>query len=278
MDRIVCFGGSGYLGNFLIERLISMGKTNILAVARNESQLVTLKEKFPCVEIMVGDIADRWIVKRAMNGGDEIYLTAAIKHVGIAETEVKSCINTNIIGLMNIVEESLITKPKLLMFTSTDKASQPMGVYGCTKKIGEKLMAEAEKINTKTKFRVVRYGNVFGSAGSLITKWKPKMMKGQEVILTDPEASRFFFTVGEAIDLIFECIDKADDATPYTPKMKAVRMQTVLEACMETYGICPVKTIGLQAGENKVETMDGINFSDKAEQFTKQEFKEKFLR
>lgn len=277
MSRIAIFGGSGYLGTALIERLFSSGHGNIVVVARNEGNLVALKEKFHFVEIIVGDIADRWIVKRAMKDADEVYLLSALKHVGLAETEVKSCINTNIFGVMNVIDESLITKPKLLMFISTDKASQPTGVYGCTKKIGEKLMAEAESINPDTKYRVCRYGNVWGSTGSLITKWKPKMMCGEQIVLTDPEATRFFFTVKEAVDLICECIHTAKDSTPYIPNMKAVSMQIVLEACIETYGICPVETIGLQPGENLHETTDGVTFSNQVSQYGKEEFKIKFL-
>ena len=140
-NRIVIFGASGYLGSHLCERLIAMGKTNIVAVARNEGNLVSLKEKYQCIEVIVGDISDRWIVKKAMKDADEVFLLSALKHVGLAEIEVKSCITTNIIGCMNVIDESLITKPKVLMFISTDKASQPMGVYGCSKKIGEKLIS-----------------------------------------------------------------------------------------------------------------------------------------
>lgn len=276
-DRIVIFGGSGFLGNELIKRLSSFGQQNIVVVGRNESQLVILKEKFPFVEIVIGDIADRWVVKKAMKDADECHLLSAVKHVGLAETEVKSCITTNIIGCMNVVDESLITKPKILMFISTDKASQPLGIYGCTKKIGEKLLQEAEKINPDTKYLCVRYGNVWGSNGSLATKWKPKMLNSEEIILTDPEASRFFWTVREAVDLIFECMAIHKNSTPYIPKMRGVKMSVVLEACMEVYGICPVKVIGLQPGENKVETTDGITFSDQCEQFTKEEFINKFL-
>jgi len=273
--KIVIFGGSGFLGTELIGRLKN---ENIVVVARNEGALVALKEKFPNIEIIVGDITDRWIVKRAMKDADEVYLLSALKHVGLAESEVKSCINTNIIGAMNVIDESLITEPELLMFISTDKASQPMGVYGCSKKIGEKLIQEAEKINPYTKYRVVRYGNVWDSTGSLITKWRPKMLRNEEIILTEPEASRFFWTVEEAVDLIFECIEKAKDSTPYIPKMKAIKMSVVLDACLEIYNSnSPVKVIGLQPGENMVETTDGITFSDKCEQFTREEFIKKFL-
>ncbi len=275
--KTVVFGGSGSLGHALIARLISMGRNNILSVSRNEASLVALKEKFPSIQIMVGDISDAWTVKSAMVDAEEVHVLSAMKHVGLAETSVNSCIMTNIIGLMNIINESLQTKPRVLMFISSDKAAQGNGVYGCSKKIGERLIAEAERMNPTTKYRVVRYGNVWGSNGSIITKWKPKLEKGEEVILTDPEASRFFWTMDEAVDLIFECITKAKNSDPFIPKMKAVTMGTVLEACMEVYGKSPVKVIGLQPGENKVETTDGVVFSDQCEQFTKDEFKEKFL-
>lgn len=276
--RILVAGGSGYLGTALIGRLVGQGETNIVALGRNEAALVNLKEKYPCVEIQVGDIANRWAVKKAMKGADEVMLLAALKHVGIAENDVMSCVATNVHGCQNVIMESLDVKPKLLMFTSTDKASQPSGVYGCSKKIGERLMSEAERINPETKYRTVRYGNVWASNGSIATKWKPKMERGEEVIITDPEASRFFFPVDEAVDLIFQCIEKANDSTPYIPVMKSAKMGVVLDACMEVYGKSPVKIIGLQPGENKVETMDGITFSDQVEQFSKSEFIEKFLK
>jgi len=273
-SKITIFGASGCLGTALVERLKDK---QILAVARNEGNLILLKEKYPNIEIMTGDIADPWIVKKAMKDADEVYLLSAMKHVGLAEIDVQSCIKTNVIGTMNIISESLTTNPRVLMFVSTDKAAQPMGVYGCTKKISERLIAEAERMNPDTKYRVVRYGNVWGSTGSISTKWEPKMRKGEEVIITDPEASRFFWTVTEAVDLIFECLEKAVDSKPYIPKMKAVTMGTVLEACMEVWGQSPVKIIGLQPGENKVETTDGVTFSDTCEQYTKEEFIKKFL-
>lgn len=277
MSKIVVFGGSGFLGVSLISRLACVYK-NIVAVGRNEASLVSLKEKFPNVQLIVGDISDPWVVKRAMKDATQVFLLSALKHVGLAETEVRSCVKSNVIGCMNIIEESLVTKPEYLVFISTDKAAQPTGVYGCSKKIGERLISEAERINAITKYRVVRYGNVWGSSGSIITKWKPKMEIGEEIILTDPEASRFFWTVEESVDLIFESMLEAKDSTPYIPKMKAVKMGVVLQACMEVYGKSPVKIIGLQPGENKVETTDGIVFSDSVEHFTKEEFIKKFLK
>lgn len=274
MKYLVC-GGSGFLGYELINRIVGI---DVRVLARNEGNLIALKEKYPHIEIMTGDIADPWVAKKAMQGVDGCFLLSAFKHVGLAEIDTKTCTKTNVLGVMNIIEESLVTKPEFMVFISTDKAAQPSGVYGCTKKIGERLISEAEKMNPDTKYRIVRYGNVWGSTGSMITKWQPKMEKGEEIILTDPEATRFFWTVKEAVDLIFECWEKAVDSTPYIPKMKAVKLGVVLEACMEVYGKCPVKIIGLQPGENKHETTDGVTYSDSVEQFTKEEFMDKFLK
>lgn len=276
--KTVIFGGSGFLGTHLIESLIEKGETNILAVARNEGGLVALKEKFPGISIQVGDIANKWTVQKAMAGATKVYVLAAMKHVGLAEKDVYSCVKANIIGLTNIIEESINMMPRMVVFVSTDKAPQASGVYGASKKIGEKLIEEADRINEFTDYRVIRYGNVWGSTGSISTKWRPKMEKGEEVILTDPEASRFFWTVKDAVNAIHTCENECVDASPYIPTMKAVSMGTVLEACMEVWGKSPVKIIGLQPGENKVETTDGVIFSDQCEQFSKEEFIEKFLK
>ena len=270
-SKVVVFGGSGFLGHALIERLISLGHYNITAVARNEGGLVALKERFNSVTIQVGDIADPWTVKKAMKGATDVYLLSALKHVGIAETDVMSCVETNIVGHMNVVNESLISKPRLLMFISSDKAAQGTGVYGMSKKIGEKLMLEAEKINPETRYRTVRYGNVLYSTGSVLCKWKDKMQKGEEVIVTDLYSTRFYWPVSEAVDLIFNAIE-AHNAEPVITPMKSMMLCDLLEAMMEKYGKVPVKVIGLQPGENMHEVIaEGIPDSFHSERFTKEE-------
>lgn len=271
-NRIVIYGASGYLGTALVDRLIENGKTNIVAVARNEANLVALKEKYPTVEIQVGDIANRWTVKKSMKDASECYLLSAMKHVGLSDKDVMSCVSTNIVGCMNVIQESLNTKPNLLMFISTDKASQPSGVYGCTKKIGERLMAEAERINPETHYRVCRYGNVLYSSGSVLCKWRDRMLAGKEVVVTDVNATRFFFSIDQALDLIFECRLFANGSTPYTPSMKSIRIGDLLEAMMDKYGKVPVKHIGLQDGENMHETImeNGLN-SSLTEKYSKEE-------
>lgn len=274
--KVLITGITGFLGQALCERLIQEGAV-VTGIARDEGKLIEFKEKFPNVKFIIGDVSNKWVTKQAMADKDFCLHLAAQKHVGLSEEFAHQTITSNVVGTMNILEESWITKPKFVLAISTDKASNPKGVYGATKLLMEKLMKQAEGINPDTEYRVVRYGNVMGSTGSFVTKWKPLMEQGKEIILTDPEATRFYWTVDEAIDLIFECLEKSTDSTPYIPKMKAASMQVALEACQEVYGVSPVKIIGLQAGENMHETMDGITFSNEVEQYTKEEFIKTFL-
>ena len=270
-------GGSGFLGNALIGRLVDTGFYNLVVIARNEGELIKLQDKFPMVEIIAGDIADSYICEKACHDVDGIFHLAAFKHVRMAETNTYRCVRSNIVGTINLLNMSLKYRPDIFVLISTDKAANIRGIYGATKLIGEKLAEEFSNVNNKTQYRIVRYGNVWNSTGSFITKWRPLMSAGQEVIVTDPKATRFFFTVDDAVSLIFRSIDGGKDAKPFVPKMKAVSMGTVLKACQEVYGKCPVKIIGLQAGENMHETLDGKAFSNEVEQYTKDDFIKEFL-
>lgn len=275
MNKILCTGGAGFLGRELIKRIYKENKIRV--VSRNEESLVKLKQIFPNVEIVVGDIRDKFTCDKVCKDIDEIYHLAAMKHIGLAEQNPRECIQSNVIGTLNILEATLKYKPIRIIGISTDKAAQVNGVYGATKMLMERLFAEFEKINPETDYRLVRYGNVLGSSGSVITKWKPLMEQGKEVIITDPEATRFFFTVEDAVKLIFECLLKSKDSTPYIPEMKAISIGKMLKACQKKYGKCPVKKIGLQKGENKHETVDGKTFSNEVYQYTIDEFINKFL-
>lgn len=267
-------GITGFLGEALCKRLIEKGES-VVGVARDEGKLIALKEKYPTIKIVIGDIADKLVVREALEGVDGVFHLAAQKHVGLSEQYVHQTILSNVVGTMNLLEAA--NNVDFFLSVSTDKAAMPKGVYGATKLLLERLVGQYERLNTHIQYRTVRYGNVMGSTGSFITKWKPLMEQGKEIILTDPFATRFFWSVDEAVDLIFNCLENATDSTPFYPKMKAVSLGVVLEACQEVYGECPVKIIGLQTGENLHETMDGVTFSNEVEQYTKEEFKEKFL-
>lgn len=270
-------GGSGFLGAPLCKRIIEKGG-KVRVLSRDEGKLIELKQEVD-VEILTGDISDKFEVKQAMIGIDGVFHLAASKHVGLAELQVRECIKTNTIGSMNILEESLETKPDFVLSISTDKAAQVAGVYGATKLLMERLHEQFERINTETKYRIVRYGNVLYSTGSVLCKWKELLKAGKEVIITEPSATRFFWTVEQALDLIEDCMKKATDTKAYCPDMKSMRVGDLLEAMSQKYlpenGTLNIKTIGLQPGENLHEkVMEEGPYSNEVENFTIEEIKE----
>jgi len=271
-------GGSGFLGIPLCEKVLKLGG-RVRVIARDEGKLVDLKQKWSEVETLTGDIYDTFEIKQAMKGVSGVFHLAACKHVGIAEQQVRECIKSNTIGSMNILDESLETKPDFVLGVSTDKAAQVAGVYGASKLLMERLFNQFEELNDDTNYRIVRYGNVLYSTGSVLCKWRDLLKEGREVIITEPDATRFFWTVDQAVDLIFECLDNATGPEPFVTEMKAIRMGDLLEAMANKYlpngYSLQVKEIGLQPGENMHEVIkqDGTN-SSQEKKFTVQEIME----
>lgn len=276
--RYLITGGTGFLGQALIRRLLGMvaRADRLVVLARNEGGLMALKSQYPDIEIVAGDVADPVIARKACQGVDGIFHLAAFKHVTLAEKQAWECVRSNVEGLGRILQESLVQRPDFVVFISTDKAAQVRGVYGATKFIGEKMVAEFTEINPATKYFTIRYGNVFRSTGSFIYKWETAAREGREIVITDPEATRFFFPVDQAVDLILNGVRLGAEGV-IIPTIKAVKMGVILDAFREVHGDVKAKVIGLQAGENKHETMDGTTFSDQVPQFTKEEFIREFL-
>ena len=141
----------------------------------------------------------------------------------------------------------------------------------------ERLFKQYDKLNSDCEYRIVRYGNVLYSTGSVLCKWRNLISKGEKCIVTDLDATRFYWTVDEAVDLIFECMDKAESASPWCPDMKSMKIRDLLEAMYLKY--CPdtrvePEVIGLQPGENKHEkVMDEGPFSKEVVHYTIEEIK-----
>lgn len=268
-------GGSGFLGEKLVERLLHQSH-EIITIARNEGKLIDLKNKFPNIEIITGDCADPYIMRKAVSGVDGIFHLAAFKHVTMAENQPKQCVQSNVSASTILMQVTDQKDYDFIIGISTDKAAQVSGVYGASKLIMEGLFKQFEAQNDQTKYRIVRYGNVLYSTGSVLCKWKKILKQGKEVTVTDPNATRFFWTRDQAIDHIFECLKKSNNATPYIPSMKAMSVNNLLKAMHKKYGKgdLKVKEIGLQPGENLHETMDGKIFSNEVEQYTIKEIYE----
>lgn len=276
--RYLITGGAGFLGGELIERILKHGG-KVITVSRNEGKLIDLKQKYKDLDIHTGDICDDFTLPRLMKGVTGVFHLAAFKHVGLAETQSRECINSNVLGSMNVLEESVKNNVEFVIGISTDKAAQIAGVYGASKYLMERLFNQFETDYSNIKFRLVRYGNVLYSTGSVLCLWKDKLQKGEEIIVTDPNATRFFWTIEQAVDLIFDCMENAVDSKIHFPSMKAMRIDNLLKAMSEKYlpsnHELKIKEIGLQPGENLHEKiLEEGPFSNEVEEFTIEEIKE----
>ena len=270
----VVTGGSGFLGKELIKTIIENGGI-VRAIARNEGNLVAVKQMFgDGVEIFTGDIGNKCSVRQVMNDNIEgVFHLAAFKHVGLAEKFSIECINSNVVGTLNVLDVASEKDVDFILGISTDKAAQVVGTYGASKMLMEKLFNQYAEINKDIKYRIVRYGNVLYSTGSVLCKWKKLIENGKEVVVTAPEATRFFWSINQAIDLIFDCLDNAVNTKPYVPDMKAMSIENLLDAMIQKYapkGIkIPIKIIGLQLGENLHEKiMEEGPYSNEVELFS----------
>ena len=247
-------GAAGFLGEALLNRLESLGITNVVTVSRNEGKLIEIAQKYPWLEIIPGDISNSHCLYKGLEDVNGVFHLAAFKHVGLAETHCRECIASNTIGSMNLLDLTIDMDLDFIIGISTDKAAQVSGVYGASKLLMESLFSEYEKINPKTKYRIVRYGNVLYSTGSVLCKWKDLLSNNKEVIVTDGNATRFFWTREQAIDLMFDCLYNAENSTPYCPDMKSMKVNDMLQAMSNKYlpegGELRIKTIGIQKGEN----------------------------
>ena len=227
-------GASGFLGVPLCKKILSLGG-KVRAIARDEGKLIELKQEMPEVEILTGDINDAFEVHQSIKGVHGIFHLAAFKHVGMAENQVRECTKTNIIGSLNILEEGANSNVEFILGISTDKAAQVAGVYGASKLLMEKLFKQFQKNYPSIDFRIVRYGNVLYSTGSVLCKWKKLLQEGKEVIVTAPEATRYFWSINQAIDLIFDCMENATTPDPYVPDMKSMKVIDLLHAMASKY-------------------------------------------
>ena len=277
--NVLVTGGSGFLGEELIGFLVAQNPQKIRVIARNEGKLILLKQKYPSIEFHPGDLANPFDCEQAAQGMDCCFHLSAFKHVGMAEKFSIECTRSNVIGTINILESAARNNFEFIVGISTDKAAQVVGVYGATKYLMEKLFEQYERVNPGIDFRIVRYGNVLYSTGSVLCKWKSLLEKGEPVIVTDPKATRFFWTRTQAVELIFECLNQAQNTKPWVPEMKAMSIGNLLTAMSKKYlpenKSLQIKSIGLQPGENLHEKiLEGGPYSNEVEQFTIEEIME----
>ena len=256
--NILITGGTGSFGKKYTEILLKKYRPNKLIIfSRDELKQYEMAQEFneKCMRYFIGDVRDNQRLKQATKDVDFIIHAAALKHVPIAEYNPMECIKTNIDGAQNVIEAALENGVKRVIALSTDKAANPVNLYGATKLASDKLFVAANNLvgNQDIKFSVVRYGNVVGSRGSVVPFFKKLICEGvKELPITDERMTRFFITLEDGVNFVlknFERMQGGEIFVPKIPSMKIVDMAKALAPDLEH------KIVGIRAGEKLHEIM-----------------------
>jgi UDP-N-acetylglucosamine 4,6-dehydratase len=249
-------GGTGSLGNKLTEILLKdFSLKKLIIFSRDELKQFDHKKKFEKFDkknicrYFLGDVRDLERLKFAFKDVDFIIHAAALKHVDQAEYNPYEFINTNINGAKNVIEASLYNNVSKVVALSTDKAANPINLYGATKLASDKLFVSGNNItgNSKTRFSVARYGNVINSRGSVAPFFLDLVKNKKKFIpITHKKMTRFWITLKESSDFIFMCFNEMKGGEIFIPKIPSIKIVDLAKAIAPKI---PIKIIGLRAGE-----------------------------
>lgn len=250
--NVLITGGSGFLGRGIMRRAYKEGwNCGITVYSRDEMKQEQCRRLYPYARYILGDVKDVRRLEAAMAGHDSVIHAAAVKFVPEAEFNVQECIDVNVLGAQAVIEASVRAGVKKVVGISTDKAVEPVNVYGSTKFLMERLFSSTKE-RSNTSFHLVRYGNVIGSTGSVIPTFEHQIKEYGEVRLTDPRMTRFWITINQAIDLILLALHQGAAGTIIVPRPKAMKMQDLAE-CIA--GEALIKIVGMRAGEKLDESL-----------------------
>jgi UDP-N-acetylglucosamine 4,6-dehydratase len=256
---ILITGGTGSFGHRYVSTLLEQYDLKRLVIySRDELKQYDMAMKFQghenVMRFFIGDVRDASRLKEAARGIDIIIHAAAIKHVPIAEYNPMECIKTNIYGAENVIQAALDNNVEHVMALSTDKAANPINLYGATKLASDKLFVAANNMSGgRTKFAVVRYGNVVGSRGSVVPFFKKLIKEGADSLpITHKDMTRFWITLQQGVDFVLKCMERMDGGEIFVPKIPSVRIVDLAKAMAPDL---PIKTIGIRPGEKLHEIM-----------------------
>ncbi len=272
-DRsILVTGGTGSFGKKFIEMVLKRYQPRKLVVySRDELKQFELQQQFdaPCMRYFIGDVRDKNRLMMAMYKVDYVVHAAALKQVPAAEYNPMECIKTNVQGAHNVIDAAIECGVKRVMALSTDKAANPVNLYGATKLCSDKLFTSANNLvgDRDTRFSVVRYGNVVGSRGSVVPFFKKLRDEGAAYLpITDERMTRFWLTLDDAVEFVFKSFQRMYGGEIFIPKLPSMRIMDLAKAIAPKL---PVKIIGIRPGEKLHEVMcpadtyyDTLEFGD----------------
>ena len=259
--KVLITGGTGSLGQALTERILNSDVEQIRILSRNEFKQVSMESKLPDkrLRFLIGDVRDKDRLVRALEDVDIVFHAAALKHVSKVEYNPFEAIKTNVQGSQNVIDACLENDVERAVCIGTDKAVSPLNIYGATKLLMEKLFITAKRYSNpkkhRTKFFAVRYGNVFGSSGSVIPKFIEQINNNKKITITDPTMTRFSITMNQALDFILKATQKGHGAEVFIPKLKAYSLQQIHNILSNLTNAKDHEIIGMRTGEKQHELL-----------------------
>lgn len=274
MKNVLITGGAGYLGRAYL-RWARQYRPDLefTIFSRDEGKHARCRREFPECRYIIGDIRDERCLDLAIAGHDTVIHAAAFKYVPQGETNVRECHEINVLGSMNVAEAAARMGVKQVIGISTDKACSPINVYGMTKLLMERMFQEYND-RTGTQFNLVRYGNVVSSTGSVVPVFKNQLKAQGYITLTDPQMTRFWLTVEQAVNLINLALAEEKGGTVLIPRLPSMSMQGLADIAVmqwmeerdikrakchapddEEFVASAIKIIGNRFGEKRHESL-----------------------
>lgn len=258
-SSVLVTGGTGSFGNQFIKTMLCEHRPRRLIVfSRDELKQHEMRQRFPESEwpdllFFLGDVRDRDRLERAFSGVDVVIHAAALKQVPAAEYNPFEAVLTNVMGAKNVIDAAIDTGVRRVIGLSTDKAVNPINLYGATKLVSEKLFAQGNAYAGKqdTRFSCVRYGNVVGSRGSVIPLFQEQRKSGK-VTITDERMTRFWITLEEGVNFVIRCVSLMHGGEVFIPKLPSMRITDLVDAVAPG---CGTEISGIRPGEKLHEVL-----------------------
>lgn len=255
---ILITGGTGSFGHQYVQTLLSRySPARIIVFSRDELKQYEMAQRFhaPCMRYFLGDVRDAARLEQAMRGVDIVIHAAALKHVPAAEYNPMECIKTNIYGAENVIRAAISNDIEKVIALSTDKAASPINLYGATKLASDKLFVAANNMvgTGRTRFAVVRYGNVAGSRGSVLPFFEKLIASGAGSLpITDARMTRFWITLQQGVDFVLDNFERMHGGEIFVPKLPSIR---VVDLATAIAPFLPHELVGIRPGEKLHEVM-----------------------
>ena len=256
---VLITGGTGSFGHKFTEVVLTRFKPRKLVIfSRGELKQFEMhrrfsEDRYPCIRYFIGDVRDRGRLYRAFDGVDVVVHAAALKQVPAAEYNPGEAVKTNVLGAMNVVDAAIDRGVKKVIALSTDKAANPINLYGATKLCSDKLFVAANSYSGthSTRFSVVRYGNVVGSRGSVVPYFLSLRASGV-IPITDARMTRFSITLEQGVEFVLKSLERMRGGEVFVPKIPSMRVADLARALAPE---CETKNVGIRPGEKLHEIM-----------------------